>query len=391
LKIGDIADVVRGSSPRPQGDARYYGGPIPRLMVADLTRDGKNVTPQIDSLTLQGAEMSRPMKKGDLVIAVSGNPGLPAILAIDACIHDGFVGLRNLDSTRVNIDYLYRFLLYEKIRTSGQAVGAIFKNLTSDQVREIELPLPPLPEQKRIAAILDKADSIRRKRQEAVRLTEELLCSVFLDMFGDPVTNPTGWDICTVGSFLINVTNGLTRRRKEVEIGKDIVLRLRDVREGWIDYRNLNRITLTQEESSRFKVEVGNLLFIRVNGNPDYVGRCAIFDGFSEDVFFNDHIMCVKPDYSKVNGIYLVQVLNGIRGKQEIAQHRKTSAGQHTINQQGLSKVTIPVPPLDLQEKFERRVRKITKLSYKFINSTLELETLFNSLLQRAFIGDQMK
>ena len=96
VEIGTISTIVRGSSPRPQGDQRFFGGPVPRLMVADITRDGMYAAPQIDSLTELGATKSRPMNKGDVVITVSGNPGLPTILALDACIHDGFVGLREL-------------------------------------------------------------------------------------------------------------------------------------------------------------------------------------------------------------------------------------------------------------------------------------------------------
>ena len=112
ITIEDVATVVRGSSPRPQGDIRYYGGNIPRLMVSDVTRDGMYVTPKIDFLTEEGATKSRPMKKGDFIIAVSGDPGEPCILSVDACIHDGFVGFRNLDISKVFTPYLYRFFKY---------------------------------------------------------------------------------------------------------------------------------------------------------------------------------------------------------------------------------------------------------------------------------------
>jgi type I restriction enzyme, S subunit len=84
--VGMLCELVRGSSPRPQGDKRYYGGDIPRLMVEDVTRDGMYVTPKVDFLTQEGAKLSRPMAKGELTMVVSGSPGVPAILNIDACI-----------------------------------------------------------------------------------------------------------------------------------------------------------------------------------------------------------------------------------------------------------------------------------------------------------------
>ena len=142
VEIGELCTVVRGSSPRPKSDPRYYGGSVPRLMVADITRDGMYSVPQVDSLTEEGATKSRPMKKGDVIITVSGNPGLPTILGVDACIHDGFVGLRNVHKN-VDQEYLYWNLLSQHKAHGMQSVGAVFKNLTTHQIREFKIPLPP--------------------------------------------------------------------------------------------------------------------------------------------------------------------------------------------------------------------------------------------------------
>ena len=251
-----------------------------------------------------------------------------------------------------------------------------------------KIPIPPITEQKRIAEILDRTQSLISKRKEAIAKLDTLIQSIFIEMFGDPITNSKGWTIQFLKSFVFNVTNGLTRRRKESDQGRDIVLRLRDIRNGWIDFSDVNRISLDSSERSRYETTVGNLLFIRVNGNPDYVGRCAIFDGFSEPVYFNDHIMRVKIDQSKVNSKFLSFLLNGERGKKEIASYRKTSAGQHTINQEGLNKITIPVPPLPLQKEFAQRVEAVEKLKATHLASLSQLQALFASLQHRAFRGE---
>ncbi len=141
-RLDDLCDLVRGSSPRPQGDSRFFGGPVPRLMIADITRDGVYVKPAIDSLTVEGAKKSRPMHKGEVVMAVSGAVGLPAILAIDACIHDGFVGFRSLDDA-VSPEFFYNFLAAFRRHSIGQAVGATFQNLKTDQIRDWMVPIPP--------------------------------------------------------------------------------------------------------------------------------------------------------------------------------------------------------------------------------------------------------
>lgn len=210
VKMEDLCTIVRGSSPRPQGDPRYYIGKIPRLMIEDLTRDGKYVTPQIDSLTDEGAKLRRPMKKGDLVMTVSGRTGIPAILNIDCCIHDGFVGFRDL-LKNVDVDYLFYYLASLTSTTSQQAVGAIFKNLTTDQLKNILIPLPPLHIQKRIAEILDTADALKRKDQELLKKYDELAQAIFIDMFGDPVKNEKGWKVKTIESLVKKTKHSIKR------------------------------------------------------------------------------------------------------------------------------------------------------------------------------------
>ena len=184
VEIGSISTIVRGSSPRPQGDPNFFGGLVPRLMVADVTRDGMYVTPQIDSLTEEGAKRSRPMSKGDVIITVSGNPGLPTILAIDACIHDGFVGLRELN-TDVLPEYLYFALLALHARHGSQSVGAVFKNLTTDQIRNFKIALPPLGTQRAIAAEIEVERNLVAANRELVSRFEKKIETTIARIWGE--------------------------------------------------------------------------------------------------------------------------------------------------------------------------------------------------------------
>lgn len=159
MRVDELCAIVRGSSPRPQGDPRFYGGPVPRLMVADLTRDGKLVTPMIDSLTTEGAKKSRPIEAGTVVMAVSGNVGLTSVLAIDACIHDGFIAFKELDVNKVKPAFLCELMMFLKSTHASRQAGAIFQNLTTSQIKEMEIPIPP-------SALQDKFLSISRKATE---------------------------------------------------------------------------------------------------------------------------------------------------------------------------------------------------------------------------------
>lgn len=183
VELGKLCDVVRGSSPRPQGDPKYYGGNVPRLMVADVTRDGMYVTPIIDNLTEEGAKKSRPMKKGEVVMAVSGNPGLPSILAVDACIHDGFVGYRGL-SEKLLPKFLYYILFKNMVSNKAKSDGAVFLNLTTDQIKEFPTPIPLIDEQK---IVIEKLE----QEQEFVNANKQLI-SIFEQKIKDKINEVWG-------------------------------------------------------------------------------------------------------------------------------------------------------------------------------------------------------
>jgi restriction endonuclease S subunit len=188
-KISDLCDLVRGSSPRPQGDPLFYGLGVPRLMVQDLTRDGWFVTPQIDSLTELGATKSRLMNAGEVVMAVSGAPGLSAILRVDCCIHDGFVGFRNLNQ-RLQPIFFVGWLQQQRLRLEREAVGAIFRNLATPQIKEWRVPLPPLPLQDKFSLMVQEISEISNSLKSllASRLQAQLVSSLSAYAFSGQLT-----------------------------------------------------------------------------------------------------------------------------------------------------------------------------------------------------------
>ena len=185
VELGNVCQIIRGSSPRPAGDSKYYGGKIPRLMVADVTRDGMYVTPQIDFLTEEGAKLSRPMQKGDLVMAVSGQPGVCSILNVDACIHDGFAGFKEIDSAEVDIEFLYFYLMRVREENNNQSVGAVFKNLKTEQIRKFLIPIPDLKTQKEAVNKIIEEMVIIRQNKRLIEIFEQKIKNKISEVWGE--------------------------------------------------------------------------------------------------------------------------------------------------------------------------------------------------------------
>lgn len=187
MRLGDIGRVIRGASPRPKGDPRYYGGPVPRLMVQDVTRDGKWVTPRIDSLTTAGAKLSRPCKAGTLTIVCSGTVGVVSFLAVDACIHDGFLALIEIDESKATRDFLYHSLSTLRLQfEEGATHGGVFTNLTTSGIQQFEVKCPKPPEQQRIAACLSGLDDLITSETQKLEALKAHKRALMQQMFPTP-------------------------------------------------------------------------------------------------------------------------------------------------------------------------------------------------------------
>ena len=161
-----VCRIVRGSSPRPKGDSQFYGGPVPRLMVSDITRDGFWVTPRIDSLTEAGAKKSRRVPAGTVVMAVSGEVGVVATVQVPCCVHDGFVAFLDLDESVFDSHFfMFQFHLL-KMTHERRKAGAIFQNLTTRDIKAMRLPTPTIDLQHRFAAIAESVEQ-QKARQHA--------------------------------------------------------------------------------------------------------------------------------------------------------------------------------------------------------------------------------
>ena len=390
VSLESLCRIVRGSSPRPKSDSRFFGGNVPRLMVEDLTRDGRYVTPKIDSLTEEGAKLSRPVPAGTIVIVVSGSVGQVAQLNIDACIHDGFVGLLDLDTKKIRPEFLMYYLETLRGKNQKAATGAVWQNLTTDQIKKIEISLPPLEQQQRIAAILDAADALRAKRRESLVKLEMLLRSVFLEMFGDPVTNPKGWHRVRFGDILESIDSGWSPQCQERKVATNEwgVLKLGAVTSCYFKEGENKALHEGTVPKQKLEVKSGDLLFSRKN-TYDLVAACALVDETRPRLMLPDLIFrFVFKESTQVKSEYIWSLFTYPSKRKNIQLLANGAAGSMpNISKGNLLELQIELPPIEKQIQFAQFHKLLTDQKKKFQYELSSLESLFSSLQHQAFNG----
>ncbi|MCZ8189526.1 MAG: restriction endonuclease subunit S [Microcystis sp. LE19-338.1B] len=279
---------------------------------------------------------------------------------------------------RVDTTYLYFYLrTLDFYHLAGKPTVPAIRKST---IEKLKIPLPPLEEQRRIAAILDKADGVRRKRKEAIRLTEELLKSTFLEMFGDPVTNPKGWEKIKLGNLCTIVRGGSPRPINDYLGGSIPWIKIGDATEGDDIYihKTAEAIKPDGVKKSRY-LEPGSLIF----------ANCGVSLGFARILkiagCIHDGWLAFSDLDKSINQIFLLKLLNSI------TEHFRAIAPagtQPNLNTTIMKNFEIPVPPIDLQEKFAVVSHYLTDSIKKNSEMFEQSENLFNSLLQRAFRGE---
>lgn len=269
-------------------------------------------------------------------------------------------------------------------------VGSAQSVVNTSVLKGWEIPLPSLPEQKRIAAILDKADSIRRKRQEAVRLTEELLRSVFLDMFGDPVENAKNWPLMPMDTAIQAIETGWSANSEDRprEAGEWAVLKISSVTSGRFLPEEYKVVADGQIDRELLTPKRGDLLFSRANTRELVAATCLV-ERAEPKLFLPDKLWKIIPDEKITCTEYLRYLLAHPRFREKLTkQATGTSGSMLNISQAKVRGIGMPVPPIKLQKQFAAVVWRNYDIRSKLEAASQSSNTLFYSLLQRSFSGE---
>ncbi len=374
-------DWVESKDQDPTGDVRL-------VQLADIG-EGLYLNKSARFLTSSKAKELRCtfLHPGDLLVARMPDPigracvfpgdPKPCVTAVDVCIV-------RPDPELVDVQWLKWATNSPEFRSHlGRfTAGTTRKRISRKNLEQIPLKIPPLPEQRRIAGILDKADAIRRKRQETIRLTDELLRSAFLDMFGDPTTNPKEWETKPIKKIGKVVTGNTPSRKKQEYYGDHI---------EWIKSNNINTpfhfLTEAEEYLSQQGKQVGrsvpaySILVSCIAGTPECIGNAALAD---REVAFNQQINAIVP-FKYTDPYFLYSQLLVAK---KLVQRESTNSMKGLVSKSKFEKINLLIPPKEKQNKFREIFMEYLTLHERQTKLQMESDFLFNSLNQRAFRGE---
>ena len=369
---------------------------IPVLRTTNFTNVGKVNYDNVVTRNIQKKNISdKLLKKGDIIIEKSGGTDKNPVGRViyfegeeNKYLFNNFTGLLRVKDKN---EWYPKYVFYSMFAYYKRGGTRRFENKTTglhnlkldDYIKRLDIQKASYVDQVHVCKLLDCVRLQIDNMERELELLDELVKARFVEMFGDPEDNPFKWDKMPLSNIMLNANNGMARRGND-ENG-NIVLRLVELQDGYINYSNPNRICLNENEKKRYLLKNNDFLFARVNGNPDNVGRCAVFHDIGEDVYHNDHIIRVHFNEELLNGVFASELINSNFGKRQLKKRIKTSAGQYTVSQDGIGAIVSIVPPLELQNQFASFVKEIDKSRSRIQKSLEASQELFDSLMKEYF------
>lgn len=391
VNLGDICDILNGyafkSSQYTNKGCRIIR--ITNVQKGIIADESPQYYSSEDMIGLKKYELF----ENDILVSLTGNVGRVAIMdksLLPAALNQRVACLRLIDSS-VYYKYLFHYLnsdMFENMCIENSN-GIAQKNLSTLFLNKALIPLPHLETQKRIAEVLDKAQALIDARKEQIRLMDELIQAQFIEIFGDPVTNPKGWEVSKLKNHVNNIESGWSPKclNSEAPINKWGVLKLSAVTGG--QYKDECNKKLPEDVSPRLGLEIkdGDLLLTRKN-TPELVGDSCFVFKTRKKLMMPDIVFRIQTKKT-LNRLFLWSAFNTNEMKSRIRSLASGSAkSMSNISKAKLYDLEVIVPNIDLQNDFEIRVRKIVSYKELLLKSLSELETYNKGLFKESFISD---
>ena len=387
-KLKEVAKIVTGKTPQTS-NREYYGGDIPFVSPADLNESILIETKTY--LTSSGADQVYRVPKNTVLVSCIGNLGKLAITSKDVCFNQQINGLI-FNEQKIFPKYGFYFAQTLKPQLEKASSSTTLPIVNKSRFSDLEIKYPPLSEQRRIASILDQADALRQKRQQAIQKLDQLLQATFIDMFGDPVSNPKGWDIKKLKELSTKIHSGNTPKGgAENYVDQGIVfLRSQNVWKNKVILEDVAYIDAeTHAKMMKSSVKHEDLLMTktgRINTENSSLGRAAIYLGKDDSANINGHVYLIRIK-DGFNKYFILRILTLPDYYEYIRSVCVGGIDKRQLNKEHIENFPIIQPPMELQNKFSDIVQVIESQKPKLVEQLELAENLFRTLQNQAFNG----
>ncbi len=376
--LGELCNIASGGTPSRSKSEYWNEGTIPWIKIGNIK--GKYVNEADEFITQEGLKSSsaKIFSKGTVLYTIFATLGEVGILNIEACTNQAIAGITIKNIYQLDTDYLYYYLKSKKKFVNNVGRGVAQSNINMSILKSFEIPLPNFVVQKKVVNVLDIVSSIIENYQQEIQTLDELIKSRFVEMFGDPISNPMGWNKKPLANEC-DIVTGNTPSRKVPEYYGDYI--------EWIKSDNINTpnaiLTKAEEYLSEEglkvarSVDAGAILMTCIAGSIGCIGNVAIAN---RTVSFNQQINGIIPKRNNTWFMYVLFELSkgGIQSAINMALKGILSKGQ-------LAEMEFIFPPVKLQNEFGDFVEQIDKLKVVAQEALDETQKLFNSLMQQYF------
>ena len=381
VKLSDVFTLQMGKTPS-RNNPDYWNGNHKWLSIADFGMNGKYINKTKECITDAAVAESgiKATPHNTVVMSFKLSIGKTAITVKDIFTNEAIMSFIDKGTYPIDVNYIYH-LFSGKDWSKGTNKAVMGTTLNKATLSQTTIPLPPIESQYQIADNLEKVSKLIDICNTILNKLDILVKSRFVEMFGDPILNPKGWEMTTIGEIVTEVKYGTSR--PAIDGGKYAYLRMNNLTyDGYLDLADLKRIDIPDSEIEKCIVRKGDVLFNRTN-SIELVGKTCVFDK-DEDMIIAGYIIRVrlKPVMLPLIMSYF---MNTDALKKKLRSMAKGAVNQANINAQELKAIKIYLPPTDLQQQFADFVAQTDKSKLAVKQILEKAETLKKSLMQEYF------
>lgn len=380
-RLEDVAQVLGGGTPS-RAEESYFGGGVAWATPTDITKlEQLYISETKETVSEEGLRNSstKLMPAGSVLLTSRATIGFTAVSKIPICTNQGFINF--ICGPDLVPEYLAYWLRTQRDKMIQHAGGTTFKEIARGTLRKFELPVPPLADQRRIVDLLSRAEGIVRLRHEAEKKAAELIPALFLDMFGDPVTNPKGWEIKALSETGAAIRYGIGQPLPQKADGLPF-LRATNVKRGKISRTGLVFIDAEANPMKRNPpLDRSDIIVVRSGA---YTGDVAQV-GAEYEGSIAGYDLVLRPSAESHLSEFVANYLLLPHVQDNLIGGNKIRAAQPHLNAKQLGGIPTPCPPMAIQQKFVASVAEVGSIQNQQSTATTKAQAVFDALLTQVF------